>query len=143
LKKDLPRVRQVPFRILSQSLAPLCLHAPLLYARAVAHALASLGHPDRVTLTISSLRKRLTWCAACSGGARQGSSVEFVSALLPSAISPPGSSCCSPPTSPAGWHCRSRPSFCCCWRSSGISFSTSCPTPSSRWPSSSTYARCS
>jgi hypothetical protein len=46
LKKDLPRVRQVPFRILSQSLAPLCLHAPLLYARAVAHALASLGHPD-------------------------------------------------------------------------------------------------
>jgi hypothetical protein len=40
-------VQQVPFRILSQSLAPLCLRAPLLYARVAAHAMASLGHPDR------------------------------------------------------------------------------------------------
>jgi hypothetical protein len=40
-------VQQVPFRIISQSHAPLCLHAPLLYARATAHAMASLGHPDR------------------------------------------------------------------------------------------------
>jgi hypothetical protein len=40
-------VQQVPFRILSQSLVPLCLCAPLLYARAAAHAMASLGHPDR------------------------------------------------------------------------------------------------
>jgi hypothetical protein len=40
-------VQQVPFRILSQLLAPLCLRAPLLLARAAAHAMASLGHPDR------------------------------------------------------------------------------------------------
>jgi hypothetical protein len=39
-------VQQVPFRILSQSLVPLCLRAPLLYAHAAAHAMASLGHPD-------------------------------------------------------------------------------------------------
>jgi hypothetical protein len=40
-------MQQVHFRILSQSLAPLCLRAPLLHARAAAHAMASLGHPDR------------------------------------------------------------------------------------------------
>jgi hypothetical protein len=40
-------VQQVPFRILSQSLAPLFLLAPLLPTRAAAHAMASLGHPDR------------------------------------------------------------------------------------------------
>jgi hypothetical protein len=39
-------VQQVPFRILSQSLVPLCLLAPLLYARGAAHDMASLGHPD-------------------------------------------------------------------------------------------------
>jgi hypothetical protein len=47
LKKDSPHVQQVPFRILSQSLVPLCLRAPLLYTRAAAHAMASLGHLDR------------------------------------------------------------------------------------------------
>jgi hypothetical protein len=47
LKKDSPRVQQVPFRIFSQSLVPLCLRAPLFYARAAAHAMALLGHPDR------------------------------------------------------------------------------------------------
>jgi hypothetical protein len=46
LKNDSPRVQQLPFRILSQLVAPLCLHAPLFHARAVAHAMASLGHPD-------------------------------------------------------------------------------------------------
>jgi hypothetical protein len=40
-------VQQLPFRILSQSAASLCLCAPLFHARAVAHAMASLGHPDR------------------------------------------------------------------------------------------------
>jgi hypothetical protein len=40
-------VQQLPFRILSQSAAPLCLRAPLFHARAAAHAMASLGHPDR------------------------------------------------------------------------------------------------
>jgi hypothetical protein len=39
-------VQQLPYCILSQSLAPLCLRAPLLPARAAAHATASLGHPD-------------------------------------------------------------------------------------------------
>jgi hypothetical protein len=40
-------VQQLPFRVLSQSAAPLCLRAPLFHARAAAHAMASLGHPDR------------------------------------------------------------------------------------------------
>jgi hypothetical protein len=43
---------------------------------------------------------------------------------LPSTISPSGSLCYSSPTSPTGWRCRSRLSSCCCWRSSGSSFST-------------------
>jgi hypothetical protein len=47
LKKDSPRVQQLPFRILFQSLAPLCLLAPLLYTRAAAQAMTSLGHLDR------------------------------------------------------------------------------------------------
>jgi hypothetical protein len=50
------RVQQLPFCILSQSLvpplpscfsAPLCLRAPVLYARAAVGAMASLGHSDR------------------------------------------------------------------------------------------------
>jgi hypothetical protein len=40
-------VQQLPFRILSQSAAPLCLHAPLFHACTATHAMASLGHPDR------------------------------------------------------------------------------------------------
>jgi hypothetical protein len=40
-------VQQLPFRVLSQLAAPLCLRAPLFHARAAAHAMASLGHPDR------------------------------------------------------------------------------------------------
>jgi hypothetical protein len=39
-------VQQLPFRILSQLPAPLCLHAPLFHAHAAAQAMASLGHPD-------------------------------------------------------------------------------------------------
>jgi hypothetical protein len=40
-------VQQLPFRILSQSVAPLCLRTPLFHAHAGAHAMASLGHPGR------------------------------------------------------------------------------------------------
>jgi hypothetical protein len=96
-----------------------------------------------VILTAFSLRRCSTWCAACLGGARQGSPEESTPAPSPLVISPSRSSCCSPPTSPAGWRCRSRPSSCYYWRSSGFSFNTSRPTPSSRQPSSSTSARCS
>jgi hypothetical protein len=39
-------VQQLPIRILSQSPSPLCLRAPLFHARAAAHAMASLGHPN-------------------------------------------------------------------------------------------------
>jgi hypothetical protein len=39
-------VQQLPFRILSQSAAPLCLRAPQLHAHTAALAMASLGHPD-------------------------------------------------------------------------------------------------
>jgi hypothetical protein len=90
-----------------------------------------------------SLWKRLIWCVACLGGARQGSPEESMPAPPPLAISPPGSSCFSPPTFLAGWRCRFRLSSYCCWRSLGFSFNTSRPTPSSRQPPSSTSARCS
>jgi hypothetical protein len=40
-------MQQLPFRVLSQSATPLCLRAPLIHARAAAHAMASLGHPNR------------------------------------------------------------------------------------------------
>jgi hypothetical protein len=39
-------MQQLPFRVLSQSATPLCLRAPLIHARAAAHAMASLGHPN-------------------------------------------------------------------------------------------------
>jgi hypothetical protein len=54
-----------------------------------------------------------------------------------------GSLCSLSPTSRAGWRCRSPPSSCYCWRISVSSSSTSHPTPSFRWPSSLTCARCS
>jgi hypothetical protein len=52
LKRDSPRVQQLGFRILSQSLrlfafelsAPLCIHALLLYTHAAADAMTLLGH---------------------------------------------------------------------------------------------------
>jgi hypothetical protein len=58
-------VQQVPFRILFQSLAPLCLLAPLLYARAGAHAMASLGHPDHFQSegALNLVRGLLGWSA--------------------------------------------------------------------------------
>jgi hypothetical protein len=40
-------VQQLPFRILSQSAAPLCLRASLLHAQASTLSMASLGHPNR------------------------------------------------------------------------------------------------
>jgi hypothetical protein len=43
-----------------------------------------------VILTAFSVRKRLTWCVAYSGGARQGSPEDSVPALHPLAISPLG-----------------------------------------------------
>jgi hypothetical protein len=96
-----------------------------------------------ITPTASSPRGSSTWCVACLGGARQGSPKGFAPARLPSATLLSGSSCYSSPTSPAGWRCRSHLSSCCCWRSSGSSFSTLRPTPSSKRPSSSTSTRCS
>jgi hypothetical protein len=58
-------VQQVPFRILSQSLAPLCLLAPLLPTRAAAHAMPSLGHPDRFQPeeALNLVRGLLGWSA--------------------------------------------------------------------------------
>jgi hypothetical protein len=58
-------VQQVPFRILSQSLAPLCLRVPLLHARAATHAMASLGHPDRFHSeeALNLVRGLLGWSA--------------------------------------------------------------------------------
>jgi hypothetical protein len=59
-------VQQLPFLILSQSLAPLCLRAPLLHARATAHAVASLGHPDRFQSeeALNLVRGLLRWSAS-------------------------------------------------------------------------------
>jgi hypothetical protein len=93
--------------------------------------------------SISRPRRRLIRCAACSDGARRRSPGGSRPALLPSAISLPGSLCSSSPISSAGWRCRFRRSSCCYWRSSDSNSSTSCPTPSSRWPSLSTSVRCS
>jgi hypothetical protein len=90
--------------------APLCIRTLPLSAAVV--AMASLVHPKRFQSkgALNLVRNLLGWSASAS---------------LPSATSPPGSSCSSSPTSPAGWHCRSRLSSSCCWRSSGSSFSTS------------------
>jgi hypothetical protein len=68
---DSPRVQRLPFRILSQSPAPLCLCAPLFHARATAHAMASLGHPDRFQSeeALNLVRGLLGWSA--SGLARR------------------------------------------------------------------------
>jgi hypothetical protein len=96
-----------------------------------------------VTPIASSLRRRSTWCVACSGGVHQGSPEGFAPTRLPSATLPSGSSCYSSPTSPAGWRYRSRLSSYCCWRSSSSSFSTLRPTPSSKQPSLSRSTRCS
>jgi hypothetical protein len=131
-------VQQLPFRILSQSAVPLCLRASLLHARAATLAMASLGHPDRFQYeeALNLVRGLLGWSAPglpgriCAGAALLSdlTAGEFV--LFTSYIS-------------CGWRCRFRPSFCCCWRSSGFSFNTSRPTSSSKQPSSSTCARCS
>jgi hypothetical protein len=65
LKKDSPRVQQLPFRILFQSTVPLCLHALLLYTHAAAHTMASLGHPDRFQSkeALNLVRSLLGWSA--------------------------------------------------------------------------------
>jgi hypothetical protein len=84
-----------------------------------------------------------TRCAACSDGVHRHTPGESRPTLPPSVISPPGSLCFLSPTFRAGWGCRSPPSSCCCWRISVSSYSTSHPTPSFRWPSLPTYARCS
>jgi hypothetical protein len=58
-------VQQLPFRILSQSPAPLCLRAPLFHARAATHAMASLGHPDcfQSKEALNLVRGLLGWSA--------------------------------------------------------------------------------
>jgi hypothetical protein len=73
LKRDSPYVQQLRFRILSQSLrpfaselsAPLCVRALLLYTRAAADAMTSLGHPDRFQseAALNLARGLLGWCA--------------------------------------------------------------------------------
>jgi hypothetical protein len=100
LKRDSPRVQRLRFHIFSQLLrpfafelsAPLCICVPLLSAAVV--AMASLVHPERFQSeeALNLVRNLLGW---------------GVRALRPGAISPPGSSCSSSPTSPAGWRCRS------------------------------------
>jgi hypothetical protein len=58
-------VQQLPFRILSQSVAPLCLRASLLRTRTAALAMASLGHPDRFQFeeALNLVRGLLGWSA--------------------------------------------------------------------------------
>jgi hypothetical protein len=118
------------------------LRAPL-HSRSSAFRHRSRPWPRWFIPSASSPRGHSTWCATCSDGACRRSPEGSAPAPLPLAISPPGSSCSSSPTSPMGWRCRSRHSSCCCWRSSTSNFSTSRPTPSSRRPSLPTSARCS
>jgi hypothetical protein len=137
-------VQQLRFHILSHRCA-LSPPSPLRPFAFVPFCFPSLQSPwpRWFILSISRTRGHSTWFATCSDRAHRRSPEGSAPAPLPSAISPPGSSCSSSPTSPTGWRCRSRHSSYCCWRSSTFSFSTSRPTPSSRQPSSPTYARCS
>jgi hypothetical protein len=59
-------VQQLPFRILSQSAVPLCLHAPPFHACATAHAMASLDHPDHFQAeeALNLVRGLLGWSAS-------------------------------------------------------------------------------
>jgi hypothetical protein len=122
----------------SELSVPPCIRALPLYTRAATVAMASLARPDRFQseAALDLVRNLLGWSVPALAGRIRADAI-------PSAASPPGSSSCSSPTSPAGWHCRSHLSSCCCWRSLGSSFSTSRPTLSSRRSSSSTSARCS
>jgi hypothetical protein len=129
-------VQQLPFRVLSQSTTPLCLRAPLFHARAAAHAMASLSHPDcfQAEEELNLVRGLLGWSTPGLAGRIRASAIplgnltagEFV--LFTSYIS-------------CGLALPICPSSCC-WRSSGFSFNTSRPTPSSRQRFSSTSARC-
>ena len=58
-------MQQLPFRILSHSVVLLCLRAPLFHARATAHAMASLGHPNRFLSeeALNLVRGLLGWSA--------------------------------------------------------------------------------
>jgi hypothetical protein len=84
--------------------------------------MASLGHPDRF-----QSEEALNLVCGLLGWSAPRLARRIRAGAAPSAISSSGSSCCSPPTSLAGWRYRSRPSFCYCWRSSGFSFNTSRP----------------
>jgi hypothetical protein len=77
--------------------APLCIRALLLHTCATADAMTSLGNP-----TASRPRRRSMWCATCLDGVRRRSPGGSALAPSPLVTSPPGSSFCSPPTSPAG-----------------------------------------
>jgi hypothetical protein len=120
----------------SEPSAPHCVRVLLLVAVVV--AMASVAHPERFQTerALGVVRCLLRWSAPAHAGRIQDGAT-------PSTISPSGSLCSSSPTFLAGWHCRSHPSSCCCWRSSVFSSSTSRPTPSFRRPSSLTCARCS
>jgi hypothetical protein len=132
LKRDSPRGWQSRFRVLSNCCA-LSSPPPLrLFELALFRFPPPLSPwPRWFVLSVSRLRRRATWCPACSDGARRRSPGGSGPAPLPSVTSSPGSSCSSSPTSPVGWCRRSRRSSCCYWRSSDSS--TSRPTPSSRW----------
>jgi hypothetical protein len=115
LKRDSPRGRQSRYRILSNCCAisspsPLRLFALVLFRFPSPQS----PWPRWFVSSVSRLRRRLMWCAACSNGARRHSSGGSRTASLPSVTSPPGSSCSSSPTSLAGWRYRSRYSSCCC-----------------------------
>jgi hypothetical protein len=78
LKRDSPRVHQLRFRILSQSphpfafklSAPLCIRALLLYTRAAAAAMTSLGHPERFQSegALNLVRHLLGWSTPVHAG---------------------------------------------------------------------------
>ena len=131
-------MQQLPFRILSQPVAPLCLRASLLHARAAALAMASLGHPDRFQSeeALNLVRGLLGWSAPGlarrirAGAAPLGdlTAGEFV--LSTSYIS-------------FGLALPISPFFLLLLEEFGFSFNTSRPTLSSKQPSSSTSTRCS
>jgi hypothetical protein len=146
LKMNSSRVQQLRLSILPQSLrpfafepsAPLCIRALLLYTRAATVTMTSVGQPDRFQseAALNLVRGLLGWHAPMLTGRIHAGAVplgdltarEFV--LFVSYIS-------------CGLALPISPLFLLLLEDFGLQLQHLTPTPSFRWPSSSTSTRCS
>jgi hypothetical protein len=145
LKRDSPRVQQLPFRILcsccalppSSFLCPLCIRVLLLHTCATVDAMTSLGQPDRfqTEATLDVVRNLLGWGAPALARRIRAGAVplgdlavgEFV--LFTSYIS-------------CGLALPISPFFLMLLEEFDLQLQHLTPTPSSRRPSSPTCVRC-